>query len=51
MASVKATSRVRELHESVAKDLGIFFFQKDAHRIAVLEHDILSHFLLGSYGL
>ena len=48
MASVEATSCVRELHELVAKDLGVFFLQKYTHSIAVLEHDILSHFLLGT---
>ena len=40
MASMKATSRVREMHDSVTKDLEYSSFKKDAHSIVVLEHDI-----------
>ena len=51
MASVKATSCVRELHESVAKDLGYSSFKKmRTVAIAVLQRNILSHFLLSLLG-
>ena len=39
---MKGTSCVREMHESVAKDLG-YSFKKDVHGIIVFGHGILPH--------
>ena len=47
MASMKGTSRIREMCDLVTKDLEYSSSKKDAHSIVVLEHDILPYFLLG----
>ena len=46
MALMKAISHVREMHDSMAKDLGYSYFIK-MHSIVELGHGILPHFLLG----
>ena len=47
MASMKATWHIREMHESVAKDLGYSSFKKVVYNIVVLGDDILPHYQLG----